>query len=294
MPQKSELWPENIMEAGKNPGLGVRFLHERGVTGKGVNVAIIDQPLYIDSHPEYAGKIIEYRDFDCQSESSMHGPGVTGLLAGETMGTAPGAKIYYAAVPSWKADAKYFAEALDWIVETNKTLPEGEKIRVVSLSGSPTPSDPRYINGEIYLESVERATKAGILVLDCSPENGIVGSCEYNLDSPEDVALCKFVNLSGNYPFDINSTVKILAPVNYRTTAEEYIKGEFSYMYTGQGGWSWAIPYAAGVLAMGWEVKAELAPEEMVQILFDTAYVGEDGHRYIHPAAFIEYLQSDG
>jgi len=31
-----------------------------------------------------------------------------------------------------------------------------------------------------------------------------------------------------------------------------------------------------------------------ISIIFDTAYVGEDSHRYIHPAAFIEYLQSDG
>ena len=42
-----------ILEAGKNPGLGVRALHDEGVTGKGVNVAIIDQNLLLD-HPEFA------------------------------------------------------------------------------------------------------------------------------------------------------------------------------------------------------------------------------------------------
>lgn len=89
MPSQDEYQPDYILEAGKNPGLGVRAIHEQGITGKGVTVAIIDQPLYIDSHPQYAGKIIEYKDFGCELESSMHGPAVTSLLAGETTGTCP-------------------------------------------------------------------------------------------------------------------------------------------------------------------------------------------------------------
>src|SRR5712691_1557409 len=34
--------PERLLIDGMNPGLGVRKLHEQGLTGKGVNVAIID------------------------------------------------------------------------------------------------------------------------------------------------------------------------------------------------------------------------------------------------------------
>ena len=276
------------MEAGKNPGLGVRSIHKKGITGKGVTVAIIDQPLYADSHPEYKGKIIEYKDFGCESETSMHGPGVTSLLVGETIGTAPGAKVYYAAVPTWKQDASYCAEALDWIVEINKNLPQGEKIRVVSLSGAPTPSN-NWANGEKYLESVKRATDAGILVLDCSSENGIIGACSYDFDNPEEVSLCKpgFLQNPG-----WESKNDILAPINYRTTAEEQRKGDFSYQYNGNGGLSWGIPYAAGVLAMGWQVKPELIADQMTDILFDTAYVGSDGNKYIYPTAFIDYISS--
>src|ERR1044071_4103035 len=37
-----------IMETGKDPGLGMRALHEQGVTGKGVGIAIIDQTLLVD------------------------------------------------------------------------------------------------------------------------------------------------------------------------------------------------------------------------------------------------------
>jgi len=280
MPKPENYQPGYILETGKNPGLGVRGLHGRGITGKGVNVAIIDQPLYIDSHPEYAGKITEYKDFDCQSESSMHGPGVVSLLVGETTGTAPGAKVYYAAAPSWTGDATYYADAIDWIVETNKNLPEGEKIRVISISAAPTPSNKDWTNGKAYLESVKRAKEAGILVLDCSTENGIIGACVYDFNNPEDVALCRTLSWAKK---------GILTPVQ-RTTAEEYDKGDFSYQYDGEGGLSWAIPYAAGVLAMGWEIRPELTADEIVKILSDTAYINAEGNRFIHPTAFIDYL----
>jgi len=60
----------------------------------------------------------------------MHGPAVASLLVGDSIGTAPGAKIYFVAAPSWIADAKYQADALNWIIDKNNTLPEGEKIRL--------------------------------------------------------------------------------------------------------------------------------------------------------------------
>lgn len=289
MPARDEYQPDYIMEAGKNPGLGVRSIHDKGITGKGVTVAIIDQPLYIDSHPEYAGKIIEYKDFGCKLETSIHGPAVTSLLVGETVGTAPGAKIYYAAVPSWNLDATCYADAVDWIVETNKNLPDGEKIRVISISGAPTHCNDDWTNGEKYLESVKRATEARILILDCSSENGMIGACGYDFDNPEDVSLCK--------PGYLNNPVwnkdDILVPVQYRTLAEEYFsKGDITYQYTGEGGLSWGIPYVAGVLAMGWEVTPELTADEIIDILFDTAYVDSSGYKYINPTAFISYLSS--
>lgn len=41
-----------IMEYGKNPGLNLRKLHEKGITGKGVSMAIIDGTL-LTGHEEY-------------------------------------------------------------------------------------------------------------------------------------------------------------------------------------------------------------------------------------------------
>ena len=140
--------PNQLLTSGMNPGLGIRELHRQGITGKGVNVAIIDQPMYLD-HPEFAGKIVAYHDVGCGSESSMHGPAVTSLLVGTNCGTAPDARVYYVAAPSWTNDTAYQAKALDWIVEQNERLPVSEKIRVVSVSAAPSgPGSPFEKNQE--------------------------------------------------------------------------------------------------------------------------------------------------
>ena len=288
MPDNEKLQPDYILEAGKNPGLGVRSIHEQGITGKGVSVAIIDMPM-IDTHPEYKDKISEYTG---QKRDSLHGPMVTSLLVGETTGTAPGSKVYYYASQAIQGnpDAAEIANIIDMIIEKNKILSSNEKIKLISISAAPTPlSDgirAGWRNGEIYLESVERAKQAGILILDTSAENGIIGACAYDLENPEDVALC--------LPHDVPAWErKILAPIFHRTSAEVLTDGDFTYLYQANGGLSSAVPYAAGVLAMGWEIKPELTADEIVQILLDTAYVDRHGFKYIYPIAFIGHLQNN-
>ena len=51
--------PSAILESGKDPGLGVRELHRKGITGEGVSIAIIDQALY-QQHSEYTERIAFY------------------------------------------------------------------------------------------------------------------------------------------------------------------------------------------------------------------------------------------
>ncbi len=282
--------PDELLEKAINPGLGVRRLHEQGITGKGVNVAIIDQPLYQD-HPEFAGKITAYYDSGCKSESSMHGPAVASLLVGANCGTAPDAKLYYAAAPSWMKDAAYYSKSIDWILEQNAKLPDGQKIRVVSVSAAPSgKGSPFEKNQQMWDEACARAEAKGILVLDCTSHHGIIAPGWVNSAYPEDVAKCM-----GGLPGDTSFRPmegRICAPTCPRTTAEQYSQNEFSYCYWGKGGLSWAIPYVAGVLAMGWQVNPELGPEQMKQMLFDSATEGQNGAKVIDPQRFISMVKA--
>jgi subtilisin family serine protease len=286
----SEALASEILENGKNPGLGVRSLHEQGITGKGVNVAIIDANLLLN-HPEYSGKITEYHYLDVgdPEQGSFHGPGVTSLLVGENIGTAPDASVYYVAVPPGRAngilDSQYCADALIWIVEQNRKLPNDQKIRVVSISA--VPDEAGRENRQAYRDAVALAESEGMLVIDA---DSFVWSAYYEYgDNPDDVRSYKAgYPIMGPQPL---SAEKIAAPASVRTTAEHYAQDSPSYVYHGNGGVSWAVPYTAGVLAMGWQVNPALGNDEIVELLFETAYVNNDGVNIINPPSFIEAVK---
>ncbi len=280
--------PNRVLTAGMNPGLGVRELHRQGITGKGVNVAIIDQPMYLD-HPEFAGKIAAYYNTGCGKEnSSMHGPAVASLLVGTNCGTAPDVRVYYVAAPSWTEDSAYQAKALDWIVEQNRALSASEKIRVVSVSAAPSgPGSPFEKNQQMWDQSCDRAEAAGIMVLDCTAHRGFIGKCWYNPKVPKSVASCTPGHPKEGAYF---SPDRILAPAWGRTVAEEYKKGDFGYIY-GRGGISWTIPYCAGVLALGWQIRPDLTPDQMRELLFESAYTKKNGAKIVNPKKFIRLVR---
>ena len=290
----SEELTEELIEAGKNPGLGVRSLHEQGITGQGVNVAIIDQNLLLD-HPEYAGNVAAYYDSGCEQPEdwgSSHAPAVLSLLAGQTVGTAPGAKVWFAAAPSWEADAAYDADCLNWIIEQNRALPEGEKIRVVSVSGA----FDGWENAGQWTEAVAAAEAEGILVLDASENNEegpVIGPAFGDPDDPEDVTKyrCGYPHADTDYSGE-RCARTVFAPCSYRTTAQEYAAGIYIYTYWAEAGVSWSIPYAAGVLALGWQVNPELDAQTMMDLLLQSAYVNEEGCHIIDPPAFIELVRA--
>ena len=75
----------------------------------------------------------------------------------------------------------------------------------------------------------------------------------------------------------------LFAPSGPRTMAEQYQKGRFTYQYNSKGGQSWAVPYVAGVLAMGWQVNPGLEPGQMKELLFESVATGQNGAKIINP-----------
>jgi hypothetical protein len=220
----------------------------------------------------------------------MYGPVVVSLLVGTNCGTAPDAKVYYAAVTSWKNDTAYLAKALDWIIKQNSKLPVSEKIRVVSVSAAPSGQGSSFTkNQQMWDQACARAEAAGIMVLDHTSQRGFIGACWYDLKNPEDVALC-----TPNHPGKVKKSYhdRIFVPSSPRTTAEEYDKSDFGYQYNGHRGMlCWSIPYCAGVLALGWQIQPQLTPQQMKNLLFQSAYTKEDGSKIINPKEFIRLVK---
>lgn len=280
---------QEILNLGMNPGLGIQALHEAGITGRGVTVAIIDQPV-IPEHPEFEGKIIKYHYLGTDEppeKGSMHGPSVTSLVVGENIGTAPGARVYYAAIPMGTYDGQTYADALDWIIAENAKLPENEKIRVVSVSAIPSGRWSEYKNQDAWDDAYKRATRAGILVLDASFEHGYTLPCTLDLHDPDNVAKCI---PEWSWPTD-SPHKRIYVPMSHRSTAIEHSDPIFSYQYVGKGGLSWMVPYLSGVLALGWQINPKLTSSRLLDIVYASAYVTDNNQKVVNPKAFIEMVK---
>ena len=323
--------PEKLLDEGKNPGLGARELHEQGITGQGVVVAIIDQKLDI-SHPEYKDSVIGYTEYDGAEKEgiSMHGPAVTSLLVGKDCGVAPGAKLIYKAVPS---DRSFFskAQALNDIIEGNKNIPQKEKVRIVSCSigymtERPEPGLDEWVN------ALEKAKEEEIFVVDVGGNQINVsfsgGGSSGNKDDFESYSPWLYQEefnkiISGG---DVNEILKklrevrndfaaisdsdlrkmieehlekrkkrvvapIIVPSDYRTMASSWNK-EGQYMYNGKGGISWSVPYLAGLFALILQVNPNIKREEIAEIINKSAVVNKKGLRIVNPKGIIDLVKA--
>jgi serine protease AprX len=273
--------PPALLGRHQNPGLGVRALHSRGIDGRGVGAAIIDQPLLL-GHKEYSSRIIRYDATGLgDMPPQMHGSPVASILVGQTVGVAPGASLTYFAVPMWKRDNRPYEEALRKVLELNRQLPPEERIRVVSLSTGLFSANPHY---EEWKAALAEAEESGILVVTCDP-----GELKYG------ILACR----PGRNPDDSESYIPsayaspedaLLAPGAGRTLAS--FRGDDVYMLDRSGGMSWGAPYIAGLGALAFQVAPGIAPRRVIQIMVETAKTTAAGP-VIDPAGFIAAVEKE-
>ena len=260
---------EQINKIGKTPGLNVKELHARGITGKGVGLAIIDQPL--SSHQEYKNNVKYYKNFTQQKEGTMHGTAVSSIAVGKNIGVAPGANLYFIAAEFIEDDEEIFdaapiAEAINYILELNKTLPVKSKISVISISRGFSERDN---NSDKFQTALQNAKKQNVLVL-ATNDVMTVSRNGYFADPNNLKSYTRppywFEDDDMDY---LQQSERIKVPTDYRITACE--TGESDYAYYASGGLSWGVPYLAGVAALAKQAKPNLKMEDFISIARKTA-----------------------
>ncbi|HWI60795.1 MAG TPA: S8 family serine peptidase [Symbiobacteriaceae bacterium] len=270
--------PVKVLETGKDPGLGVRQLHQQGITGKGVAVAVIDFPMN-PQHQEF-DKSIQYKAFG-PTYTHFHGAATASILAGKTVGVAPGAQLYFYGAGA-NSDQEFFdniAKAIYDVLEVNKKLPAARRIRVISIStGLPNP---------VFMEAITKAEAAGVAVVHCGdwfPSEFDATGAAPDLDRSLPESYGRWLMWQRQAP-QARYTSPLAAPADYRTTAS--VDGTDVYVYWGEGGRSWSAPYIAGVIALGMQVNPGLTSAEAYKALNETATRNAQGIPVINPQAFI-------
>jgi len=269
-----------ILEKGKNPGLHVRDLHKRGITGRGVAIAIIDNPLLVD-HQEYADRLRFYEEIDVKgAPAHMHGAAVTSIAVGRTVGVAPEAEVYYVATwplerrtdpttaPTRPADQgemqvslRYRVQAVRRILEINEVLPADKKIRVISMSMGWSAGTPYAQEMD---EAMQEAKRKGLLVMCSNTQevhgfrfNGLGREPMADPDDVESYGPGRF--WEGDFRRSGLREGCLLVPMDSRATASQ--TGQTQYAFYADSGWSWAIPYIAGLYALAVQADGRITPE---------------------------------
>jgi hypothetical protein len=302
--------PADIMERAKNPGLGLRTVHQNGITGKGIGLAIIDQPLLVD-HVEYKDRLKSYEEIRVQSGSAaeMHSPAVASIAVGQTVGVAPGADLYYTASSFFTIskqqiyyDFTWMAKSIDRLLEINATLPKANRIRVISISSEWMPGLRGCAEADA---AVERAKQAGVFVVSVSLQRthklafkGLGRDPRTDPDRATSYGLGSWWARSfadGKDHFAPGE--RLLVPMEARTTASN--SGERDYQYHPFGGPSWVVPYLAGLYALACQANPDVTPELFWATALKTGRVTSvvyEGKTYelgtiVNPAALIGALQ---
>ncbi|MCR4612110.1 MAG: hypothetical protein K5644_09460 [Lachnospiraceae bacterium] len=263
---------DELIEWGKYSGLNTDILKEYGYTGQGATIAYVDQP--IGSHEIYNDINLHYKN-NSTSETSMHGPAVLSLLAGKNTGTAPDAEVYYYAHAAWEQDQTTHAECLYQIIEQNKSLSDDKKIRMVGFSDN---IDENEANADAFREAVAACETAGIMVWFCGEYGPMSFNPMSNKDDFSNLVVSQWWNESFNPEL-------VFVPESGRTTAANEMGNK--YIYWGQGGLSWTMPYVLGLYADALAIDSTLTQSELRQLIVNTAYTNSKGQKIVYPVNFI-------
>lgn len=290
--------PKKISEIGKNPGLGIFELHTEGITGENIGIGIIDQVLLVN-HIEYKNNIKYYNEIGIKrnSSSEMHGSAVVSIISGETCGVAPSSDIYYIATSVGKSknnefiyDFKYMASAINELIDLNKNLPQNKKIKVISLSIG---WDSSQIGYNEIMDACKKANDNDIFVVSSSISDMYENKYFFHglgrepLNDPDDFKSFNksFWGAQGYKKKDI-----LLIPMDSRTTASP--QGKNDYVFYRSGGWSWSIPYIAGIYALGCQVNPDLTHKLFWEKAIETGVSNDFSNGVIiNPKALIEELK---
>jgi hypothetical protein len=235
----------------------------------------------------------------------MHGAAVASIAVGKTVGVAPEADLYY--IGLWDIDTPstdykdidftYDARAIRRILEINKDLPEQNKIRVISLAIGWGPDSKGY---DEITAATNEAKAAGMLVI-CSSVEQVHGLAFNGLGRAPLADPDKFASYEPGLfwakSFGQPLGTRLYVPMDSRTTASP--GGNDEYVFYREGGWSWSIPYIAGVYALAAQVDPTITPDRFWELALQTGRTIElqrDGKTVplgpiLDPVALIDALE---
>lgn len=158
--------------------LNIDLIHERGYTGKGVGVAVLDTG--VAPHPDLNENIADFKDFvnhqNRQYDDNGHGTHVSGIIAGRGIqsngiyrGVAPDSHIIVLKCLDNEGNGSISnaSKAIEYIIKKQNKY----NIRIVNISIGSVLGNDRKENSQL-IDHVEMLWKMGFVVIVAAGNNG--------------------------------------------------------------------------------------------------------------------------
>lgn len=229
----------------------IRKLHEKGIDGSGVNIAVIDFVFEIIPD-ELKECIVFHQNCKYDYEIHFHGTTVATQIAGKNLGVAPKSNIYF--YGTRQKGENIIIDDYDALCDIYEKNKNGANIKIINISAS------KQRENEKYNEIVNKLLEQGCYVIDSLDfgenftsinKNPITGELYY---SDFQIATMK----------DEKYNEKIAIITGGKMTP--LVTTEHDYLYCGQATYSWAIPKLVGFFALALQVKPELTYLEFIEL----------------------------
>lgn len=152
-------------------------IHSRGITGKGITVAVLDTGIY--EHPDFFmpfPKIKYFKDFRSHRkrpyDDNGHGTHVSGIIASGNprVGIAPEASIVALKVLNQKGGGmiSHMMDGLEWVLRYHKLL----GIRIINISVGMPVKNKKFPESDILVQKVNELWDEGLVVVVAAGNEG--------------------------------------------------------------------------------------------------------------------------
>lgn len=254
--------PQSILKYTSTTSDSVIKLHNQGIDGKGITIAVIDNRFQGENHIEFENsKLIKATLKSAHlGDYHFHMEDVLAKLCGKNLGIAPKSKVLYYEVAD-EEDCSF--DVLNALKDIKTRILQGEEIRIVSFSYSLTNEESPFEFEKECLAIVEELRNLKCEVIDSTRfgENFFCcGTTFLNIEDKIDGYTTASFSKGKPYEDKVKDKINILC--SGRTIPE--FCSNTGYKYESIDCFSWTIPQCVGYYALCLQINPILDFEEFV------------------------------
>ena len=277
--------PASVLENSITCGEDVKKIHQEGITGEGITVAVIDSSFQGGDHIEFKNaRLVKatLKDVELDDYCHFHMECVLSKLVGENLGMAPNCRVLCYEVNTEEDNSEDVVKCLH---DIKRRINNGEKVGAVCISAS---IEDYYNFYKEYCLLVKELAIMGCEVVDSERfgENFFCcGSSFVNKDDYNEASFIEFY--SGALKKECNNKVNFICSGR---AIPEFCNNN-GYKYEVIDCFSWCVPQAVGLYALCLSQIKLLSWEMFVVICKKTSVVNKRGIRLVNPIKVIEVVK---